>query len=186
MTCLWEDRQGFCDGCDECGGPTLRRCCIPDCDGAVARTSELPVCHACGVKIALAHQFEASRLNAVAAEVARRRAIFEAEREAKRQLASLVYYVDFGPHIKIGYTSRLRERLSGLRVYPHQLLAIEPGGRSVEKARHRQFDALRFNAREDFHPGDELLAHIEAMRAEHDLPNWAKVPDTRVKIRGSK
>lgn len=78
-----------------------------------------------------------------------------------------VYYVRIADHIKIGYSTRLRQRLRDLRVDPDALMAAEPGGRDLERRRHLEFAEERIGRREDFHPSGRLLAHIEAVRAEH-------------------
>lgn len=73
----------------------------------------------------------------------------------------VVYYLELhNGNIKIGYTTDLRSRLAALRYSGDNLLATEPGGRPVELLRHGQFDALRVGRREEFRPGDTLLAHI--------------------------
>jgi hypothetical protein len=73
-----------------------------------------------------------------------------------------VYYLRVGDHIKIGYTVNLPSRL---RQYPPntRLLAYEPGDRTLERRRHRQFwHALRFGM-EWFAPTVDLLVHIEQL-----------------------
>jgi len=85
----------------------------------------------------------------------------------------VVYYVRLKPdQIKIGTTAYLAHRMRALRVARDEdILAAEPGGRDVEKQRHRQFADLRINAyREDFRSGEELMAHIEQTRNEHGSP----------------
>lgn len=78
----------------------------------------------------------------------------------------VVYYVQVGGHIKIGYTSRLMERL---RAYPptSRLLAYEPGGKLVESQRHQQFADDLDAGREWFRPSEQLLAHINRIKAAH-------------------
>lgn len=172
---------GTCAGCEEAAAATPR-CCLPDCDTIIPNTSQLPVCRGCGIKIALIHQFDASMLNAVHAEQRRIEQEQEDAAESVRQRDSWVYYVDLGQHIKIGYTSNLRARLASLRAHPSELLAIEPGGRNVEKARHHMFRAIRLDAREHFAPTPELLTWIAKKREQFDLPAWANVPAPGVRI----
>ncbi|MBL7487109.1 GIY-YIG nuclease family protein [Frankia sp. AgW1.1] len=70
---------------------------------------------------------------------------------------SLVYYLKFGERIKIGYTTNLHSRLTGI---PHDdLLAVERGGRLLEGTRHRQFAHLRVVG-EWFEQASDLDAHI--------------------------
>jgi len=75
-----------------------------------------------------------------------------------------VYYLRFGDRIKIGTTSDLKTRLTGV---PHdEVLALEPGSYDVERARQRQFGALWIR-REWYRPGEALLAHIAAVRERY-------------------
>lgn len=158
----------------------VRRCCIPDCSTRLPRTHELPVCHSCGVKIAVAHLHDATRVDAVNAEIHRRRATRRADQHHGRTADACVYYVRLDDQrIKIGFTSHLKRRLSQLRVDHDALLAIEPGGRDVEQQRHQAFTADRIHrGREDFRPSPELLAWINQLRATHALPHWTTVPVT--------
>lgn len=109
--------------------------------------------------------------------------ISEAEREAhfrSRQRAEerekalrgqvVVYYVRIGDHIKIGFTTNMKLRLSALRIDPDAVLATEPGGRTLEAERHKQFAAERVSRREDFNPSRRLLDHIGKVRQEHGPP----------------
>lgn len=75
----------------------------------------------------------------------------------------VVYYVQIGEHIKIGYTSRLKARM---KTYPitRRLLAVEAGGLSIEKQRHNQFKQYLDQGNEWFKPGPELLVHINTLR----------------------
>jgi hypothetical protein len=102
-----------------------------------------------------------------------------AEHRAALLEASVVYYVAIGDHIKIGYSSNVKRRLSQLRVEADALLAIEPGGHDVEAKRHRQFRADRIHARrEDFRLSDALRQHIAEMVAEHGAPKLVMPPRT--------
>lgn len=149
----------------------VRPCCIPGCDATLPRNRELPVCHSCGVKIAVAHKYDADRITAVDQEAKRQRDEVKARRKAAYAEQSQVYYVRIGEHIKIGYSTNMQARLSQLRLNHSAVLATEPGGRELEKQRHHEFRGYRINtAREDFAPGAGLMAHIEAVRAEHGPP----------------
>lgn len=84
----------------------------------------------------------------------------------RREMAArdeVVYYVQIGDHIKIGYTSRLKQRMNA---YPatRKLLATEPGSYQDELARHQQFRHLLAAGNEWFHPGLDLIAHINELR----------------------
>lgn len=94
-------------------------------------------------------------------------AVEERERLApvreRRERESVVYYVQVGQHIKVGYTSDLPSRM---RAYPpmRRLLATEPGGPVLEKQRHAQFANDLRHGNEWFHPSPALLAHINRLR----------------------
>lgn len=86
-----------------------------------------------------------------------------------RPSGHVVYYIRRGNMVKIGTTKNLRERLNGLM--PDEVLAIEPGGRALERERHAQFADLRSGARSEyFFPGVALQRHIAHVRAEHGTP----------------
>ena len=69
----------------------------------------------------------------------------------------VVYYVRFADRVKIGTTTNLAMRMQSV---PHdEVLATEPGGRSIESQRHRQFAHLRMTG-EWFSMGPDLMAHI--------------------------
>lgn len=137
----------------------------------------LPLCWEHGYEIAMLYE------EAIVTERALRRA-GEAEHSAEvhevkrgNREPSVVYYARIGDYIKIGYTTRLRNRLTTLRV--DELLAVEPGGFDLEQARHRQFAAERIDLRrENFRPSESLTNHITATRDAHGLPHWAKLPRT--------
>ncbi len=87
---------------------------------------------------------------------------------------SVVYYLRFGDRIKIGTSRTLSQRI---KVIPHdEVLATEPGAHELEHYRHEQFRNHRLSGfdrktqSEWFRSGDDLLAHIEALRAEHGIP----------------
>lgn len=97
------------------------------------------------------------------------------ERPAEERLAppfeSIVYYLLRGPLVKISTTRHPESRFASLM--PDRIMAVEPGDRSVERERHQQFKHLRHGTSEYFSQGDELMAHIDAVRAQHGNPNPA-------------
>lgn len=97
----------------------------------------------------------------------------------------IVYYVKRGPLIKIGTTVDPHQRFAVL--LPDAILAFEPGGRTLEAARHRQFQRFRAGLGEHFEASDELLDHVEAVRAEHGEadPRWPTSANISVKHRGA-
>lgn len=77
---------------------------------------------------------------------------------------AVVYYLRIGELIKIGTTNNLNQRL---KAYPpdREVLALERGGTGLEALRLRQFRHLLAGRREWFTPADDLLAHIDQVRA---------------------
>ena len=87
--------------------------------------------------------------------------------QEKAERDSVVYYIRLtGDRIKIGWTTDLNKRLVTFRARAADVLAIEPGGRSLEAQRHRQFGHCRIGRSEDFNEDPALLAHIESLRVE--------------------
>lgn len=88
---------------------------------------------------------------------------------------STVYYILRGRFVKIGTTRHPDTRFSDL--VPDRILAVEPGDRAVERKRHVQFRHLRNGTSEYFEQGDDLMAHVAAVRAEYGAPNpaWRSV-----------
>lgn len=149
----------------------VRECCIPDCGHLVPRNRSIPVCRSCGVKIAVYHAGDADLALGVQRERQSQREQAKARRDAAYAGQSQVYYIRIGDHIKIGYSTNLKQRISQLRLQQSALLATEPGGRELEKERHRQFSADRIiSNREDFDPSPRLMAHIDAVLTEHGRP----------------
>lgn len=89
--------------------------------------------------------------------------------EAFADVGPVVYYLWRPPYIKIGHTSRLRQRLNHLRCSPTDILALQPGSAAEEAAMHEQFNAARAwgdgLGREHFWPTEALLTHVNTLRA---------------------
>lgn len=75
----------------------------------------------------------------------------------------VVYYLRAGSRIKIGTSAHPRARLAALRF--DELLAFEPGDRTVEQRRHTQFATLRYPGSEWFRAERELLDHVAVLSA---------------------
>lgn len=154
-------------------------CQVYDCGKQIREDSSVPVCHACG--LAIAREF---KLAIFAEDRQERRQHDQAIQskmpaEMRRAGREVVYYVQIGDYIKIGYTKHLRNRMRSLRVTNDALLAIEDGDRARETARHREFVGDRVHRRmENFHPSERLLAHIDGLGGRASLPSWARTPDT--------
>jgi hypothetical protein len=83
----------------------------------------------------------------------------------------LVYYAldatNADVQVKIGFTTDLRGRMSGLRVHTasHQVpivLAVEAGSLQLERQRHEEFAEFRMTG-EWFRYADRLVAHVAAL-----------------------
>lgn len=77
----------------------------------------------------------------------------------------VVYYLRFDRRVKIGTSRRPRQRLASIR--HDELLAFEPGDRTVEHRRHLEFAALREGG-EWFTLASPLTQHIDTLRAAGD------------------
>jgi len=90
---------------------------------------------------------------------------YERQKQLEAQRRSpVVYYIQMNEYIKIGTTTRLRQRLATFSARPKDLLAIEPGGKERERERHLQFRASRVDRGELFAPTPKLLTHIAEAR----------------------
>lgn len=76
---------------------------------------------------------------------------------------SVVYYMRTRDLVKIGFSRNIRLRLQALR--PEELMATEPGGRTLERVRHREFRDLRYRY-EWFKLAPPLTVHIENLRQQ--------------------
>ena len=111
---------------------------------------------------------------AQAQEASREIEAWKARREAVRrwkESPGIVYYILRGVLIKIGTTTRPRQRFDSLM--PDAVLAIEPGNKDLERLRHTQFGPLRNRdvGREYFTPGPALLDLIRQLRKEQGVPH---------------
>lgn len=161
--------------------PEWMDCCWPKCM-RMAEGGGPPLCHKHYVYVGEMYTTDTIRTTRAFLDATKPEVTLD-EHLATRQVAmaaqSRVYYVRIGDHVKIGYTINLRQRLGALRVDDDALLATEPGGRSVEAQRHKQFIEERVGKRENFNPSRRLLAHIEAVRAEHGPPMITNYPKAK-------
>jgi hypothetical protein len=81
-----------------------------------------------------------------------------------------VYYLMTGPStVKIGTTRCLPKRMQSLRTDIQYVVAIEPGGQTLERRRHAEFAAERINPRrEDFTLSENLKTHIDRLLPDRD------------------
>ncbi|WP_342780549.1 GIY-YIG nuclease family protein [Agromyces intestinalis] len=83
----------------------------------------------------------------------------------------VVYYLRYDDRIKIGTSSRPRQRIAALP--HHEVLAFERGGRLLEHRRHLQFAEHRIPGTEWFEIDDALSAHVALVRDGVDDP-WQR------------
>lgn len=89
--------------------------------------------------------------------------------DTQQRTQCFVYYVMTGPNtVKIGYTSDLRQRLNSLRTELQYVVALEIGGRELEKERHQQFAMQRIGRKEDFTLNEALKQHIDQLQTKRD------------------
>lgn len=89
----------------------------------------------------------------------------------EREPEPVVYYMRTGLLCKIGITRNVAQRVVTLGA--EEILAVEPGGRKLERFRHKQFAGLR-STREWFHYEGELIEHVHRLQrnfADEALPN---------------
>lgn len=111
-----------------------------------------------------------------------------ARQESALRLPSFVYYVRLRPGcIKIGRSTNVLGRMASFRVWDKdELLAVEPGGHSMEKQRHRQFGHIRQRSDlEEFDEAPDLMEHIETVRSGHGEP-WQTIDRMRALARRKK
>lgn len=78
----------------------------------------------------------------------------------------VVYYLRLDERVKIGTTFNPRQRFAALR--HEEVLAFEPGDRTVEQARHVEFADDRLGSSEWFALTPRLRAHIAAIADGQD------------------
>jgi hypothetical protein len=161
-------------------------CVVSGCPRKASPTIHIvPMCSAHGWEIAQGYRAEVLQLAQREAAETEARRTEKRERNAGNREGALVYYVQIGDYIKIGFSTRLRKRYSTLRA--DRLLAIEPGGPELERQRHREFSDERIDLkRENFRPSERLTAHVAALHARYGLPHWATAPRTSVVTRSPK
>lgn len=82
-------------------------------------------------------------------------------------LGTVLYAVEIGDEIKIGYTANVVRRIDKLRSTsrePCRLLAIRFGTMDDEREVHQSLAAFRSHGREYYHPHPEVLALVDQWR----------------------
>lgn len=84
--------------------------------------------------------------------------------DVPRPRVEVVYYLRLDERVKIGTTFAPRQRFAAL---PHdELLALERGGRAIERARHAEFAADRLGTSEWFALSPRIRAHVALLGDE--------------------
>lgn len=152
-------------------------CCWPECGNRLKADRETPLCGVHFIKAGgeFVREAKIGLMDPLfTATTSDEEIVARAERQkaadAAKQARSVVYYVRIGRHIKIGTTTNLLARFQSFHVEDEALLATEPGSYELEKQRHTEFADERIGRREMFTPTLRLIAHIDAVRAEHGDP----------------
>lgn len=100
---------------------------------------------------------------------------------AAREARGFVYYLGFRDAVKIGTTIDLANRVTAIPC--ESVLAIEPGGVELEKARHVQFAQFKIDSSigattEWFHWTDAIGDHVDKVRADNAAWLAGQFPDT--------
>jgi hypothetical protein len=103
---------------------------------------------------------------------------------ARKTHDPLVYYAVRDGLVKVGTTVHFRSRMQALGA--EEVLAVEPGSRELEQARHAEFAEYqvihpdrkgdRRGQNEWFRPGERLIAHATALRSVYSVPDFSKRP----------
>lgn len=140
------------------------------CDARTVPDAPFPICER---HLMQAYQFmtELVRGSLEARAFDARREIAETVSPVTKQ-HQVVYYVLVHDQIKIGTTGQgVNLRLADLPP-SRQILAIEPGSKTLEGRRHDQFSHLRIaRNREWFRPAPDLWRHIGALRERYGDPS---------------
>lgn len=117
------------------------------------------------------------RQNPTRADIAEtRRMIVGTEPAPDEEVFEDIYYLRQGDLIKIGYSTRLDERLFSYGPTA-EILAHHPGTRADERDLHRTFRPFLAHGREWYHPAKILLEHIDNMIETHGgpvfVPEWS-------------
>lgn len=104
-------------------------------------------------------------LKALQAKWARDDAAARASVKERQSGPGHIYYIRVDDLIKIGFTTRLEQRL--LQYPPNaELLADHPGTRATEQDMHGRFEQYRSRGREWFTAGVKLMEHISQVRVQ--------------------
>ena len=145
------------------GNPS-ERCIWPRCSQAAATLLNVHLCHTHADLVCNTVNQDRQKMGELVARVAVTNPAPEPKPEPQRE--EVVYYVQIGGHIKIGWTGQLEQRM---RQYPpnSQLLAVHPGTRADERALHKRFAVHRSHGQEWYPLVPVVLDHIKRMQDQH-------------------
>lgn len=147
--------------------PRVSRCALPGCTTPLTTYAALHLCdtHVQDVWAAADPALAKTRPQPVEPTPTKRRTA-----KAPDDAPGVVYYVQVGAHIKIGWTSNLDKRM---RTYPPNsvLLAAHAGTRADEHKLHQRFAVHRSHGREWYPLVPVILDHIGRVVAEHGQPD---------------
>lgn len=108
--------------------------------------------------------------------------------EEDQEIFEDIYYLRQGGLIKIGYSTRIDERLYAYGPTA-EVLAHHPGTRADERDLHRSFRPFLAHGREWYHPAQILMDHIAQVVETHGppvcIPEWSTPKDTPHAMRRS-
>lgn len=78
----------------------------------------------------------------------------------------VVYFIENGPSVKIGYSTNLRNRVRGLSLQEKNVALLLQGGLTLERALHATYDKERIDSTEWFAKSERLAAFMGSKRAE--------------------
>jgi hypothetical protein len=141
--------------------PGDERCCWPRCPYPINdEMPEIPMCMTHLLRVGAAvYRRALTRTDALPEGI---EAVAAPEPPPERP--GEVYYLRVGRLIKIGYTQQFVGRMA---TYPPdaELLARHAGTREYETGLHRRFAQYLAHRKEWYHPGPDLMEHIEAIVA---------------------
>ena len=151
--------------------PTPRPVCVMQ--GCSKRVTDLPHLRLCSAHLVIIHAAVEADTRALGALIRRvDQFVPPIPIEPPRvvpPVVGIVYFLQVGGHIKIGWTSNLTKRM---HAYPPNalLLATHPGFRKDELRLHKMFAAHRSHGREWYPLAPVILEHIKRVVAKYGKP----------------
>jgi len=145
-------------------------CTAYGCNAAPSEELEAPLCMSHAKKIAvqvmLLNNTSVDKDSPYVAGKVNRKRLIDPYVGKKTERYGLVYFIQFGDRIKIGYTTDLEQRMSAI---PHdKILALIAGTMADERRCHEKFAHLRLTG-EWFSAGPDLLKFIAKLPVHETL-----------------